>query len=345
MILNRLKAAALVEKTAEQQHDLVLSRSSGDKEVTGLANNDYMDLMRVAALIKRGAFNEAYEKLNSLDTAVRDEVPQEVYRFLDRKTRSGDYPLGIGRNTYNEGKMLREGIEGKSFCVTGTFAKQRKDVWREIEDAGGHVHETIRSDTNYLVTGADIGRNKVAKAEKFGVKVIDEKELLHMIRGGRRIEKDLSTWKGGPGRRGKFFDENRSITLSEFKKLLREGSSAEEARQTIRSSKFINFSRKPLTTEEIKTIVFGQLPQKEQKAICAVVEDSDINELGGKRPFLSRLQDDSLIDDAVFVAKYRGEYYLCNTEGYDYVKYVVRLGGFDESACMSDEDYMVDRMA
>ncbi len=108
MILNRLKAAGLVEKTAKQQHDLVLSRSS-DKEVTGLANNDYMDLMRVAALIKRGAFDEAYEKLNSLDTSVRDEVPQEVYRFLDRKTGSGDHPFGVmGRNTYNENKVLKE---------------------------------------------------------------------------------------------------------------------------------------------------------------------------------------------------------------------------------------------
>ena len=141
----------------------------------------------------------------------------------------------------------------------------------------------------------------------------------------------------------------RQISLSEFKKLLlKEQESGDMdisvARQIIRKSPLISskYYDKPLNSQEIpqrSVIIFGSLADHEKQAICSL----EIVSLGGKRPFLARLPENCISDEA-FVAKYAGEYFLCDTGGYDYARHVVRLGGFDESACLSDEDYMVSKM-
>jgi hypothetical protein len=424
MKMNKISAARLLRQVAKDRVDFARNEFPDDASSLELAQSDFRDLNRIASMIEYADYNMAYNKIGDLDTAVRDEIPQLVYAFLDRMTGS------VGK--FYESKeifemLLKESIEGKSFCITGTLSMPRKDAWQMIEDNGGHVHETMHKGTTYLVTGADIGHAKLAKAEKFGVKVIDEKEFLHMVRGGRRMEKDPETWRGDANRRGKFFDEgktnkgyggsfsdlkvgdyftmtdedpdfaalektgprtykvvsavhsdvigmifsvrgdekieyspfkeNRKITLSEFKKLLL-GEQKEEmdisvARQIIRGDPYGDnkvksyisdkMDRKPMGPQDVVSsavVIFGNLMDHEKEAICSL----DVVTLGGKRPFLSRLPE-SCISDEVFIAKFgNGEYFLCDTSGYDYARYVAKLAGFDESACMSDEDYMVSKM-
>ena len=66
--------------------------------------------------------------------------------------------------------------------LTGTLETMARDEAREkIRNLGGDVSGSISSKTNYLVAGREPG-SKIKKAEKLGVKVIDEKEFLKMIR-------------------------------------------------------------------------------------------------------------------------------------------------------------------
>jgi DNA ligase (NAD+) len=75
-------------------------------------------------------------------------------------------------------------LKDLTFCVTGVLSRKREDVHGAIRAAGGTVHDSVKTDTNYLVIGEKVGKSKLDAAKKRGAKVIDEKALDAMIFGG-----------------------------------------------------------------------------------------------------------------------------------------------------------------
>jgi DNA ligase (NAD+) len=91
--------------------------------------------------------------------------------------------LGVGRpqpraEVATEGPLL-----GMTFCVTGVLSKKREDVHADIRAAGGEVHDSVKKNTAYLVSGDKTGKSKLDQAKKVGAKVIDEQTLYAMIAG------------------------------------------------------------------------------------------------------------------------------------------------------------------
>jgi DNA ligase (NAD+) len=73
-------------------------------------------------------------------------------------------------------------IAGKTFVVTGTLPTlSRDEAHAKIRTAGGNVAGSVSKNTDYLVVGADAG-SKLEKAQKLGVKTIDEAELLRLCK-------------------------------------------------------------------------------------------------------------------------------------------------------------------
>ncbi|HXT42209.1 MAG TPA: NAD-dependent DNA ligase LigA [Candidatus Angelobacter sp.] len=71
-------------------------------------------------------------------------------------------------------------LAGKTFVLTGTLPSlTREEATAKIEAAGGKVSGSVSSKTDYVLAGAEAG-SKLDKAQKLGVKVIDEKEFLSM---------------------------------------------------------------------------------------------------------------------------------------------------------------------
>jgi len=71
-------------------------------------------------------------------------------------------------------------LAGKTVVVTGTLATMsRDDAFAKIRAAGGSVSNSISAKTDYLVAGENAG-SKLDKAQKLGVKVIDEAEFLKL---------------------------------------------------------------------------------------------------------------------------------------------------------------------
>jgi DNA ligase (NAD+) len=68
-----------------------------------------------------------------------------------------------------------------NFVVTGTLSKPRKEIQQIIESAGHVFQDSITKDTNYLVAGADIGKNEIEKAKKYNVTVIDETAMNELL--------------------------------------------------------------------------------------------------------------------------------------------------------------------
>lgn len=75
-------------------------------------------------------------------------------------------------------------LHGKKFVITGTLEHMSRDIAAEkIRALGGTFQTSVSKDTDYLVVGKNVGASKLAKAEKYGTKQIDEQELLKLIGG------------------------------------------------------------------------------------------------------------------------------------------------------------------
>ena len=74
-------------------------------------------------------------------------------------------------------------LAGKTFVLTGTLPNlKREEAAAKIEAAGGKVSGSVSKKTDYVVAGEEAG-SKLDKAQKLGVKIIDEAELLRVIAG------------------------------------------------------------------------------------------------------------------------------------------------------------------
>lgn len=74
-------------------------------------------------------------------------------------------------------------FSGKTFVLTGTLPTlTREQASAKIESLGGKVSSSVSKKTDYVLAGKEAG-SKLEKAQKLGVKVIDEAEFIKMCEG------------------------------------------------------------------------------------------------------------------------------------------------------------------
>ncbi|MCH3917738.1 MAG: NAD-dependent DNA ligase LigA [Spirochaetia bacterium] len=73
-------------------------------------------------------------------------------------------------------------FEGQVWCVTGSFQQfnPRTKAMEEVEKRGGRVVSAITGKTTHLLCGTG-GGSKRAKAEKLGIKLVDEAQFLALL--------------------------------------------------------------------------------------------------------------------------------------------------------------------
>lgn len=81
------------------------------------------------------------------------------------------------------GKVIVSNVlEGKTVMITGNFSIAREDMKKLIESHLGKVGSSVTGKTDLLVAGDKSGLSKLQKAEKLGVKIITEAELMNLIK-------------------------------------------------------------------------------------------------------------------------------------------------------------------
>jgi DNA ligase (NAD+) len=72
-------------------------------------------------------------------------------------------------------------LSGKTFVLTGTLPNlKREEAAAKIEEAGGKVAGSVSKKTDYVIAGEEAG-SKLDKAQKLGVKILNEQELLKLL--------------------------------------------------------------------------------------------------------------------------------------------------------------------
>ncbi|MXV13837.1 NAD-dependent DNA ligase LigA [Hufsiella ginkgonis] len=77
-------------------------------------------------------------------------------------------------------------LAGKTFIISGTFARSRDELSAMIEANGGKILSSISAKLNYLVAGENMGPSKLEKANKLNIPLISDDELIAMIAGSTK---------------------------------------------------------------------------------------------------------------------------------------------------------------
>ncbi len=89
----------------------------------------------------------------------------------------------VGKKTIAIEKNSSGVLAGKSFCFTGELSTmKRSEAESLVKKFGGTIKSSVTKDLSFLVTNdTQSGSSKNAKAAKFGIPIINEKEFLSML--------------------------------------------------------------------------------------------------------------------------------------------------------------------
>jgi hypothetical protein len=79
------KLIDIMQKAAERK--FAQAKKQDDPGMMAMYAGDAEDMFRIAKIMQDGDHPAAYEKARNMDTAARDEIPDDVYRFLEEEAR------------------------------------------------------------------------------------------------------------------------------------------------------------------------------------------------------------------------------------------------------------------
>lgn len=98
---------------------------------------------------------------------------EDNVRLLEKFARLGVNPIT---------QQTEDKLSGKSFVITGTLQSMSRDVAADrIRSLGGNFQSGVSAETTYLVVGGKVGASKLAKAERYATKIINERDFLKLI--------------------------------------------------------------------------------------------------------------------------------------------------------------------
>lgn len=103
----------------------------------------------------------------------------EANRDLIEHLRRAGVQLALTEETLS---AQTDKLKGMSIVISGVFAKHSRDEYKQmIEQNGGKNVGSISSKTSFILAGENMGPSKLEKAQKLGMRIIDENEFLQML--------------------------------------------------------------------------------------------------------------------------------------------------------------------
>ncbi|UCH85568.1 MAG: NAD-dependent DNA ligase LigA [Candidatus Latescibacterota bacterium] len=182
-----------LERMAEKSAENVI-RAIEESKTTTLTRFIFALGVRNVGITVAEILAERYSTIDALRDATEEElaglygvgpvIAREVVRFfgdihnratLDRLIRSG--------LRYETAETDRtEQLAGETFVFTGTLTRMtREEAEAEVKRRGAKATRSVSSKTTIVVAGEKAG-SKLAKAQKLGIRVMDEDQFLELIK-------------------------------------------------------------------------------------------------------------------------------------------------------------------
>jgi DNA ligase (NAD+) len=174
-----------LEKSRQKPFALLLAALGldeiGPKVIDTLIQNGYNSLDRILDAASENdpalfssLFGIGDSGANAIIRHFTDPQVIETLRALEKKGFSLEQEIKAVNETGR--------FQGTAWVITGSFEnfKPREKAAEIIEQEGGKVTGSVSAKTDYLLAGEKAG-SKLEKAQKLGVKVIDETEFLKML--------------------------------------------------------------------------------------------------------------------------------------------------------------------
>lgn len=134
---------------------------------------------------------ENLEKATVVELTTVDEIGQRIAEsvvawFNNRQNREIVAKLksyGMQMSVSEEKLQNRsETLAGKVIVISGTFAKHSRDEYKTmIEQHGGKNSGSVSSKTSFILAGENMGSEKLNKAQKLNIPIMNEDEFLDLI--------------------------------------------------------------------------------------------------------------------------------------------------------------------
>ena len=130
--------------------------------------------------------NATKEELTAVDE-IGERIAESVIKYfanesnrsLIEELRAEGLQLKLSEERIS---MFSDTLKGLSIVISGTFEKHSRDEYKAlIEQHGGKNTSSVSAKTDYILAGDNMGPAKLEKAQKLGVKIINETEFLEMI--------------------------------------------------------------------------------------------------------------------------------------------------------------------
>lgn len=128
--------------------------------------------------------NAELEKINAISN-IGEVVAKSIFDWFhnEKNLKLIDELIENGVKIKNPPKMAGAGkLKGLSFVFTGELESMSRDTVKEkVRTLGGETPSSVSKNTSYVVAGAAPG-SKYEKAKKLGVKIMNEKGFLEIIK-------------------------------------------------------------------------------------------------------------------------------------------------------------------
>ena len=147
-----------------------IGKTSAEKLVDAFPNID----------ILMQATEEQLEEIVDIGPIVAHSLKTYFQNPSNTKVINALRSKGVNFN-HKKSENINSSLDGETFVITGTLENMtRAEAQDIINDHGGKVTNSISKKTTYLVAGKAAG-SKLIKAEKLGIKILSEMELIQLL--------------------------------------------------------------------------------------------------------------------------------------------------------------------
>ncbi|MBQ8404099.1 MAG: NAD-dependent DNA ligase LigA [Clostridia bacterium] len=157
-----------------------------DKLVYALGIRNIGEKAAKSLAVRFGDIEKLFSATKEDLTAIEDFgeiMAEDVIKFFAHPATCSfvDELISKGVTTKYESDKKGEFLSGMTFVLTGTLPTlSRADASALIESYGGKCSGSVSKKTHVVLAGAEAG-SKLAKAQSFGIRIIDEEEFLKII--------------------------------------------------------------------------------------------------------------------------------------------------------------------